>query len=68
MSDSEMDLTPTKSAASYRSRSSNSSRSGTPKPTEPVSDCARRKQAMLRFKRHDRWVSEISAPSEECKG
>ncbi|GFY77413.1 hypothetical protein TNIN_380161 [Trichonephila inaurata madagascariensis] len=56
MSDTEMDLTPTKSEASFRSRSSTSTKSGTPNPTTPVSDYARRRQAMVRLQQQDTLI------------
>ncbi|GFX74095.1 hypothetical protein TNCV_490591 [Trichonephila clavipes] len=51
MSDTEVDSTSTKSEASFRSRSSTSSKSSTPNPTTADSDCARRRQAMVRLQR-----------------
>ncbi|GFY41866.1 uncharacterized protein TNIN_133841 [Trichonephila inaurata madagascariensis] len=53
MSDTEMEWSPTKSAHSHGSRSSNSSRTATPNQIEPVSDCERRRQAMIRLRRQD---------------
>ncbi|GFY47156.1 uncharacterized protein TNIN_7651 [Trichonephila inaurata madagascariensis] len=47
-----MELTPTISEYSLRSRST-SSRCGTPKPTEPTTDCEKRRQAMLRLERQN---------------
>ncbi|GFU90692.1 uncharacterized protein TNCV_5139981 [Trichonephila clavipes] len=44
MSDSEMDL-------SVNPRSNSSSRSSTPKPVQPLSDCERRRNAMERLKK-----------------
>ncbi|GFT28313.1 uncharacterized protein TNCV_646321 [Trichonephila clavipes] len=66
MSDCEMNLTP---ALSYTSRSNNSSRSATPKSTEPPTACERRRLAMAREKTHEnnRWISEISDTYEERK-
>ncbi|GFY51338.1 DDE_Tnp_IS1595 domain-containing protein [Trichonephila inaurata madagascariensis] len=45
-----MELTLTKSEYSLRSRST-SSRCGTPKPAEPITDCEKHRQAMLRLER-----------------
>ncbi|GFW09990.1 hypothetical protein TNCV_4207551 [Trichonephila clavipes] len=58
MSDSEMDLTPPTPALSYRSRSNNSSRSTTPKPTEPPTACERRRLAMARKRKNSKNNSD----------
>ncbi|GFY57311.1 uncharacterized protein TNIN_102951 [Trichonephila inaurata madagascariensis] len=42
-----------KSYKSYKSRSSTSTRCGTPKPAEPTTDCERRRQAIERLERQD---------------
>ncbi|GFY59980.1 uncharacterized protein TNIN_262541 [Trichonephila inaurata madagascariensis] len=38
---------------SFKSRSSTSTRCGTPKPAEPTTDCERRRQAILRLERQN---------------
>ncbi|GFY62639.1 hypothetical protein TNIN_117081 [Trichonephila inaurata madagascariensis] len=42
-----------KSNKSYKSRSSTSTRCGTPKPAEPTTDCERRRLAIERLERQD---------------
>ncbi|GFS36481.1 uncharacterized protein TNIN_462981 [Trichonephila inaurata madagascariensis] len=48
-----MDLTPNKTEYSFKSRSSTSSRCGTPKPAEPTTDCEKRRQGILRLERQN---------------
>ncbi|GFY62679.1 uncharacterized protein TNIN_30831 [Trichonephila inaurata madagascariensis] len=49
----DMDLTPTISELSSRSRSTTSSRCETSQPAEPISDCQRRREAIIRLERQN---------------
>ncbi|GFS45921.1 uncharacterized protein TNIN_163751 [Trichonephila inaurata madagascariensis] len=53
ISDVDMDLTPTISELSSRSRSATSSRFETPQPAEPISDCQKHREAIIRFERQN---------------